>query len=57
MKIEIETETWPESVGWPEPGPASTPSPAGGRWRLIHVVLSAHDADTEQVMKEGRQDA
>ena len=36
---------------WPEPGPAKTAPSAEGRWRLIQVVLSAHDADTEQVTK------
>jgi hypothetical protein len=55
--MKIETETWPESAGWPEPGPANTPPSAEGRWRLIHVVLSAHDADTEQVMNGEQQDA
>jgi hypothetical protein len=55
MKIEI--DTWPESTGWPEPGPANTPPSPEGRWRLIHVVLSAHDADTEQVTNGGQQDA
>lgn len=42
---------------WPEPGPANTAPSAEGRWRLIHVVLSAHDADTEQVTNGGQQDA
>ncbi len=56
MNIEIETETWPEPAGRPAPGPASTP-PAAGRWRLIQVVLSAHDADTAPVMNGGQQDA
>jgi hypothetical protein len=57
MKIEIEIETWPESTGWPEPGPANTlPSPEG-RWRLIHVVLSARDADPEELTNGGQQDA
>jgi hypothetical protein len=55
MKIEI--ETWPESTGWPEPDQANTPPSAEGRWRLIHVVLSAHDAGTEQVTNEGQPDA
>ena len=55
MKIEI--ETWPESTGWLEPGPANTPPSGEGRWRLIQVVLSAHDAGTEQVTNEGQQDA
>ena len=55
MKIEI--ETWPEPAGWPESGPANTPPSAEGRWRLIQVVLSAHDADTEQVMNGGQRDA
>jgi hypothetical protein len=57
--MKIETETWPEPAGWPElgPGPANTPPPPEGRWRLIQVVLSAHDAGTEQVTNEGRQDA
>jgi hypothetical protein len=57
--MQIEIETWPESAGWPEPGPANTPPSAEGegRWRLIHVVLSAHDARTEQVTNEGQQDA
>jgi hypothetical protein len=57
MTIEIEIETWPESAGWPEPGPANTPLSAEGRWRLIHVVLSARDADTEEVLNGGQQDA
>ena len=55
MKIEI--DTWPESTGCPEPGPANTPPSPEGRWRLIHVVLSPHDADTEQVTNGGQQDA
>ena len=55
MKIEI--ETWPESTGRQEPGPANTPPSAEGRWRLIHVVLSARDADTEEVLNGGQQDA
>jgi hypothetical protein len=58
MKIEI--ETWPESTEWPEPGPANTPPSPEGRWRLIQVVLYAHDADaehTEQVTNGGQQDA
>jgi hypothetical protein len=47
--MEIETEAWPE------PGPASTPSSGGGRWRLLHVVLSARDADAEKLANgEGR---
>jgi hypothetical protein len=66
MKIEI--ESWPEPGGRPEPdrpkpeaGPAHAAPPAGGRWRVIHVVLSEHDAATEQVTSQvtmdGRQDA
>jgi hypothetical protein len=59
MKIEI--ETWPEPAGRPEPDPANTALPAEGRWRLLQVVLSEHDAGTEQVTnqvaKEGQQDA
>jgi hypothetical protein len=58
MKIEI--ETWPESTGWPEPGPANTPPSPEGRWRLIQVVLSARDADaeqTERLTSGGQQDA
>lgn len=59
MKIEI--ETWPESAGRPEPGPANTAVTAEGRWRLLQVVLSEHDAGTEQVTiqetQEGQQDA
>ena len=60
MKIDIEIETWPEPAGWPEPGPADTPPSAEGRWRLLHVVLSEHDAGAEQLTKktkEGQQDA
>jgi hypothetical protein len=57
MKIEIEIETWPESAGGTEPGPANTPPSAEGRWRLLQVVLSAHDADTEQVANGGQRDA
>lgn len=57
MKIEIEIETWPESTGWREPGPANTPPSPEGRWRLIQVVLPAHDADTEQLTNGGQQDA
>ena len=55
MKIEI--ETWPESTGWREPGPANTPPSPEGRWRLIQVVLSAHDADPDQLTNGGQQDA
>jgi hypothetical protein len=55
MKIEI--ETWPESTGWQEPGPANTPSSPEGRWRLIQVVLSAHDADPDQLTNGGQQHA
>ena len=55
MKIEI--ETWPEPAGWQEPGPANTPPSPEGRWRLIQVVLPAHDADTEQLTNRGQQDA
>jgi hypothetical protein len=55
--MKIETETWPESAGWPEPGPANATPSAGGRWRLIQVVLSEHDAGTEQVAGGGGQDA
>jgi hypothetical protein len=55
MKIEI--ESWPESAGWPKPDRADATPPAEGRWRVIQVVLSAHDADTEQVTNEGQQDA
>lgn len=59
MKIEI--ETWPEPAGRPEPGPANAAPPAEGRWRLLQVVLSEHDARTEQstiqVAQEGQQDA
>ena len=57
MKIEIEIETWPETAGEAGPGPADTPPSAEGRWRLLQVVLSAHDADTEQVANGGQQDA
>jgi hypothetical protein len=55
--MKIETETWPESAVWPEPGPATATPSAGGRWRLIQVVLFEHDAGTEQVPGGGRQDA
>lgn len=55
MKIEI--ETWPESAGGTESGPADTSPSAEGRWRLLQVVLSAHDADTDQVANGGQQDA
>jgi hypothetical protein len=55
--MKIETETWPESVSSPEPGPANTPPSPEGRWRLIQVVLFEHDAGTEQVAGGGRQDA
>lgn len=59
MKIEI--ESWPEPAGRPEPGPANVAPPAEGRWRLLQVVLSEHDARTEQstiqVAQEGQQDA
>jgi hypothetical protein len=55
MKIEI--ETWPESTGRQEPGPANTPPSPEGRWRLIQVVLPAHDADTGQLTNGGQQDA
>jgi hypothetical protein len=61
MKIEIDIETWPESAGRPELGPVNTAPPAEGQWRLLQVVLSEHDAGTEQVTnqvaKEGQQDA
>jgi hypothetical protein len=57
MKIEIETETWPESAAWPEPGPANATPSTGGRWRQIQVVLFEHDAGTEQVPGGGRQNA
>jgi hypothetical protein len=57
MRIEIETGTWPEPAGRPQPGPVNTPPPAEGRWRLLQVVLSAHDADTERLTNEGQQDA
>lgn len=55
MKIEI--ENWPEPTERPEPAPAQTPPSAEGRWRLIQVVLSAHDAGTEHLTNEGQQDA
>ena len=61
MEIEIEIEPWPELAGRPEPGPANTARPAEGRWRLLQVVLSEHDAGieqvTNQVAEKGQQDA
>jgi hypothetical protein len=59
MRIEI--ETWPEPDQAPAAPPAGGPpavAPAAeGRWRLIQVVLSAHDADTEDVTNGGQRDA
>ena len=55
--MKIETETWPESAAWPEPGPANATPAAAGRWHLIQVVLSARDADTEHLMNGRGQDA
>lgn len=55
MRIEIET--------WPGPGDRAEPDaapPAGGRWRVLQVVLSEHDADVAQVERAaggGRRDA
>lgn len=53
MAIEIEIETWPEADAAPSPA-------GGGRWRLLQVALSEHDAGTERIehmTKEGLQGA
>lgn len=55
--MDIEIENWPEAGAWPEPGPVSVPPSPEGRWRLIHVVLSTHDADAERLTDGGQQDA
>lgn len=52
MAIEIEIETWPE----PDDRRAAPPhAGGGGRWRLLQVALSEHDAGTEQVEQVPRE--
>jgi len=53
MAIEIEIETWPE----PDDRRAASPAPAeGGRWSLLQVALSEHDAGSEQAEQMTRED-
>lgn len=52
MAIEIEIETWPE----PDAREGMAPPAEGrGRWRLLQVVLSEHDAGEEQVERMTRE--
>jgi hypothetical protein len=60
--MNIEIETWPESAGRaapapPDKAPPDTVPPPERRWRLLQVVLSAHEADAEVLTNGGRQDA